>query len=411
MTTNYSNLYDEQEEEDEQHETFEYFDKIPNDLPWNMNDKIKSQEKIAEIEEQNLSEKISQLSTNATNEKEPIMIMKEIKDQLEMIPDYLTKKNKSFKEMIHQILSSITTTTTTTEEKSNNNTNELRRIAILIYKIMVIQSYRYLWKNYLKSGTGQLFIRSKTKQKLFYSITLPIWPNEVKRIVLANKKNKINENDICLKFVNDQLYGMQHQLKEYEKELNIQATNCEGYSPSVHEIIMEYIEQNINSSFRRKIAHQVELIHYDYHIRALELEYFRQKPNQYQKKLMAEICQSKYEQETSEQEYGFLKEQISYYNLPSQSLTCSNIFNGPLFNSIQNIPLREELIQKYLSLQENLWPDQFYKMTKTNDFNLCKQYAMNYIENNKKQLNYCRFEFTKQEQQFQTCPFKELSFE
>ncbi|CAF5071144.1 unnamed protein product, partial [Rotaria socialis] len=79
-----------------------------------------------------------------------------------MIPDYLTKKNKSFKEMIHQILSSITTTTTTTEEKSNNNTNELRRIAILIYKIMVIQSYRYLWKNYLKSGTGQLFIRSKT---------------------------------------------------------------------------------------------------------------------------------------------------------------------------------------------------------------------------------------------------------
>ncbi|CAF4263169.1 unnamed protein product, partial [Rotaria magnacalcarata] len=62
---------------------------MPNDLPWNMNDKIESQEKIAEIEEQNLSEKISQLSTNATNEEEPIMIMKEIKDQLEMIPDYL----------------------------------------------------------------------------------------------------------------------------------------------------------------------------------------------------------------------------------------------------------------------------------------------------------------------------------
>ncbi|CAF4578462.1 unnamed protein product, partial [Rotaria magnacalcarata] len=64
-----------------------------------------------------------------------------------------------------------------------------------------------------------------------------------------------------------------------------------------------------------------------------------------------------------------------------------------------------------LSLQENLWPDQFYKMTKTNDFNLCKQYAMNYIENNKKQLNHCQLELTKQEQQFQTCPFKELSFE
>ncbi|CAF3193399.1 unnamed protein product, partial [Rotaria socialis] len=44
--------------------------------------------------------------------------------------------------------------------------------------------------------------------------------------------------------------------------------------------------------------------------------------------------------------------QITYYNLPSQSLTCSNIFNGPLFNSIQNIPLREELIQKCTDVAE-----------------------------------------------------------
>ncbi|CAF5227618.1 unnamed protein product, partial [Rotaria magnacalcarata] len=65
-----------------------------------------------------------------------------------------------------------------------------------------------------------------------------------------------------------------------------------------------------------------------------------------------EICQSKYEQETSEQEYEFLKKQITYYNLPSQSLTCSNIFNDPLFNSIQNIPLREELIQKCTDVAE-----------------------------------------------------------
>ncbi|CAF5124479.1 unnamed protein product, partial [Rotaria magnacalcarata] len=77
------------------------------------------------------------------------------------------------------------------------------------------------------------------------------------------------------------------------------------------------------------------------------------------------------------------------------------------------LEMDQQLWQSYLdlSLQENLWPDQFYKMTKTNDFNLCKQYAMNYIENNKNQLNHCQLELTKQEQQFQTCPFKELSFE
>ncbi|CAF4576927.1 unnamed protein product, partial [Rotaria socialis] len=37
---------------------------------------------------------------------------------------------------------------------------------------------------------------------------------------------------------------------------------------------------------------------------------------------------------------------------------------------------------------------------------------MNYMENNKKQLNHCQFELTKQEEQFQTfCPMIELSFE
>ncbi|CAF3653103.1 unnamed protein product, partial [Rotaria socialis] len=55
--------------------------------------------------------------------------------------------------------------------------------------------------------------------------------------------------------------------------------------------------------------------------------------------------------------------------------------------------------------------DQLYTMTKTNDFDLCKQYVTNFIQNNKKQLNHCQFELTKKEQQFQTCSIKELSFE
>ncbi|CAF4706141.1 unnamed protein product, partial [Rotaria magnacalcarata] len=72
-----------------------------------------------------------------------------------------------------------------------------------------------------------------------------------------------------------------------------------------------------------------------------------------------------------------------------------------------------QLWQSYLDIgiQHNLWPDQLYTMTKTNDFDLCKQYVTNYIQNNKKQLNHCQFELTKQEQQFQTCSIKELSFE
>ncbi|CAF2256135.1 unnamed protein product [Rotaria magnacalcarata] len=77
------------------------------------------------------------------------------------------------------------------------------------------------------------------------------------------------------------------------------------------------------------------------------------------------------------------------------------------------LEMDRQLWQSYLDIgiQQNFWPDQLYTMAKTNDFDLCKQYVTNYIENNKKQLNHCQFELTKQEQQFQTCSIKELSFE
>ncbi|CAM4846495.1 unnamed protein product [Rotaria magnacalcarata] len=394
MTTKNTNSYN-QEEEQQQHETLQYFDKMPSDLPWNIKEKSEGKEKLDKMEEQNRSEKTSQLSTSTTTEKDPIMIVKEINDQLEIIPNYLTKQNIAFKKLMHQALSSITTTTT---EKLNSNTNELRKIAILLYKIMVIQTYQYLWKTYFKSGTGQLIAPFETKQKLFYSTTLPIWPKEIKTIVLSNKKDTTNENEIYLKFANGQLNALQHQLKQYQQELNIKANNFQGYTLSIQEMFLTYIEENLNSSLSKKIKHQVELIHYDYHIRALKLEYFRHTSNEYQGQLMKQICQSKYEQETSEQEYEFLKQQIAYYSLPSQSLACSNIFHSPLFNSIQNIPLREELIQKCKDAAEqgrnNLFniylksaEDQRQEYKKKHEANVKKMDASQHTLNNNEKLS------------------------
>ncbi|CAF3433559.1 unnamed protein product [Rotaria socialis] len=392
MTTNNANAYNQEEEE--QDETLQNFDKMPIDLPWNIKEKSNVNEKLDEIEKQNLSRKMSQLSTSATHEKNPIKIMKEIKDQLEIIPNYLTKQNISFKELMHQVLSSIITTT----EKLNNNMDELRKIAILLYKIMVIQTYQYLWKTYLKSGTGQLIIPYETKQKLSYPTTLSIWPKEIKTIVLSNKKDKTNENEICLKFVNDQLNELQRQLKQYQQELNIKANNFQGYTISIQEKLMTYIEPNLNSSLSKKIEHQVELIHYDYHIQALELEYFQHKPNEYQKQLMKQICQSKYEQETSEQEYEFLNQQIAYYNLPSQSFESSTISHHPSIDSIQNLTIREALMKQFkeVAIQSrialfNLYlesaEDQREEYKKKHEANVMKINASQHTSNNNEKLS------------------------
>lgn len=64
-------------------------------------------------------------------------------------------------------------------------------------------------------------------------------------------------------------------------EVNVKAKNFQGFTLAIQKIIEAYIERNLQP-FRMEIANQIELIHYDYHIRSLKLEYLRHKPNAYQ---------------------------------------------------------------------------------------------------------------------------------
>lgn len=67
---------------------------------------------------------------------------------------------------------------------------------------------------------------------------------------------------------------------------------------------------------------------------------------------MKQICQSIYEQEISEQEYHFLKQQIAYYNLPSQSFHSSSISHSLLIDSIQNTTVRQTLFKQFKDIAE-----------------------------------------------------------
>ena len=67
---------------------------------------------------------------------------------------------------------------------------------------------------------------------------------------------------------------------------------------------------------------------------------------------MKQICQSKYEQETTEQEYQFLKKQIAYYNLPSQSFEFSSIAQSLTIDSIQNATIQQELFKQFKEIAE-----------------------------------------------------------
>ena len=84
---------------------------------------------------------------------------------------------------------------------------------------------------------------------------------------------------------------------------------------------------------------------------------------------MKQICQSKYEQETTEQELTFLKQQINYYNSAEQSFQCSPIAQSTLIDSIQNKDIRQQLFQRYkdVAIQSKTKLLNFYLKTAKNE--------------------------------------------
>ena len=193
----------------------------------------------------------------------------DMKTEFETIPSYLTKRNESFQQLMRHAQSVMITTAAV-------NLEELRKISILIYKIMIIQTYHLLWTTYLKSGRGQLFVPADG------TTTIPIWPKELQAFFVQHSTtNQTNENDMYLTCVNSQLSELDRQLKQSKNELNTKANNLHGYTLTVQKSIEAYIEQYLRP-FRTGIEHRVELIHYDYSIRTLKLEFLRHHPTAHQ---------------------------------------------------------------------------------------------------------------------------------
>lgn len=249
----------------ESEEALREFEQMAIDLTWNMS--------VHEEEEQ------QKTTTTAGNN---ISLIQEIQTDIDKIPVYLTKRNPSFQEMVHNIHLTIKTTGTIIIDPTNNK-ECIRKIGLLIYQIMIIQTYHSLWSTYLKSGSGELIITAVNEPKPSYHVNIPIWPNELKALFLAIVKipMKDTENQQYFNFVSEQLQLMDGELNRCRTQLNIFANKFHGYTLQIQNTIKSYIDEH-SHSFRMQIKHQIELLHYDYHIGASKLEYIRHRPNPFQ---------------------------------------------------------------------------------------------------------------------------------
>ena len=193
-----------------------------------------------------------------------ICLVQEIDMTINTIPIYLTKHHPPFQQMIRNIQSTIKTTTAIPIDPSNNK-ESIRKIALLIYKIMIIQAYDNLWSVYLKMGQDQ-----------------SIWPQELQQVIVNNNRSmKDIDNQYYLTFIRKQLHILDLKLNECRTQLNILANQFHGYTLQIQTTIKSYIDEHARK-FRMKIEHQIELLHYTYQIRALKLEYLHLCPNQFQ---------------------------------------------------------------------------------------------------------------------------------
>lgn len=85
-------------------------------------------------------------------------------------------------------------------------------------------------------------------------------------------KNDHN-NTNCLTFTSQYLSDLEKKVKNYETQLNIEKRRLREHIQTIELFVQERLE-----SFRIRIEHQIELVHYNYNDRMLEFQYLRYNP-------------------------------------------------------------------------------------------------------------------------------------
>ncbi|CAF4353552.1 unnamed protein product, partial [Adineta steineri] len=138
-----------------------------------------------------------------------LTLMKVLRIDFNEIPYYLSKTNQSFDKKIRSIL------------PTTNSLEQLRSIAILMYKIIYISMIRTLWIVYQKSGMGEL----QTNLQSINQLNRKIWPKEILLLLNENEITDTNQDNACSTLVNHCLCQLNDKNEEYRRELRLNTTS------------------------------------------------------------------------------------------------------------------------------------------------------------------------------------------
>ncbi|CAF1336806.1 unnamed protein product [Adineta steineri] len=289
---------------------------------------IKSEEKESnsDIEEQ----------TPVLSRSTKLTLMKLLRIDFNEIPSYLSKTNQLFDKKIRSIL------------PTTNSLEQLRSIAILMYKIICIDMIRSLWIVYQKSGMGEL----QTNLQSINQLNRKVSPKEILLLLNENEIVDINQDNACSTLINHCLCQLTDKSEEYRRELRLNTTQISNYTPTMEYIIEKFVEQGL-IGLRIEIDCQIILVEHDYIDNILKQQYLAQNPTSTQIESVEHLCKLKSNHERLRCELNLLKDKIPTY-LSIHSFDSQSIIESPLINTIRNPSLRQQLYILYKNLMEQI---------------------------------------------------------
>ncbi|CAF3431366.1 unnamed protein product [Rotaria sp. Silwood2] len=214
------------------------------------------------LEEQALSQRLSQLSMISHHTPEHLIMVN--KDDAENIPYYLSKESKSFQEI-------------TSDLPSYELVEELRQMAMVIHQLFMIDLEKSLWTPYLKSGTDQLQLNQMDNDNLIHT---HLWPIEVQKLVSKQSPDN-TDTAACLTYVTQHLDELDDKMKQYQTKYNMKKNQYFNYVPKIQIFVHQQLE-----SARLATEQQIAIVHYNFNDHLFELKFMTYNPTPQQIKII-----------------------------------------------------------------------------------------------------------------------------
>ncbi|CAF3873658.1 unnamed protein product [Rotaria sp. Silwood1] len=254
---------------------------------------------------------------------------------IDKVPQYLNHTNDSFQKIIHSIRPTMTV----------NRLEELRHIAILMYKLFLLEKLELLWTMYRRSGTGNLELSTPIEQ-----MNRNIWPKEVRtRIELIHNKH-ISNNDLYLTFVQHCLGKLYEKNEECQRQLRYRTGHLVDYTWAMEETIKKFVQQGFMYQ-SVEYACQIALVQYNYREAMAKQQFLHENPNQNQIKLFKYLSTLKYQEAITRHQFTTLKQDI-IQDLKPISFRHQLIQKFPNIGSFMHTTLQTKFTQQLINTTE-----------------------------------------------------------